>query len=100
MFTVIKNLQLTCSRASVLASLLCMASLMPCWAGNIPQRITLSSNRRYLVDEAGKPFFYLADTAWELFHKLNREEAELYLKDRAEKGFTALWLPWIPQVPI
>ena len=90
MFTVIKNLQLPCSRTIVLAALLCMASLHPSWAGNIPQRITLSSNHRYLVDEAGKPFFYLADTAWELFHKFNREEAELYLKDRADKGFTVI----------
>lgn len=45
---------------------------------------------RYLVTDRGKPFFYLGDTAWELFHRLTREEAELYLKDRAAKGFTVI----------
>ncbi|MFN3422021.1 MAG: DUF4038 domain-containing protein, partial [Armatimonadota bacterium] len=48
------------------------------------------NNRRFLVTEKGQPFFYLADTAWELFHRLNREEAETYLKDRAQKGFTVI----------
>jgi len=38
----------------------------------------------------GRPFFYLADTAWELFHRLTLEEARLYLRDRAEKGFTVI----------
>jgi hypothetical protein len=32
----------------------------------------------------------LGDTAWELFHRLTREEADLYLKDRAAKGFTVI----------
>jgi len=26
------------------------------------------NNRRYIVTETGEPFFYLGDTAWELFH--------------------------------
>ena len=53
-------------------------------------RIQVSQNKRFLVHEDGKPFFYLGDTAWELFHRLNREEAERYLKDRASKGFTVI----------
>ncbi len=40
--------------------------------------------------EDGKPFFWLGDTAWELFHKLNKEEAELYLGDRSEKKFNVI----------
>ena len=48
------------------------------------------NSRRYLVTEKGEPFFYLGDTAWELFHRLTREEAEFYLKDRAAKGFTVI----------
>ena len=39
------------------------------------------------VLQDGKPFFYLGDTAWLLFQRLNHEEVEEYLKDRAEKGF-------------
>ena len=48
-------------------------------------RLSLSPNRRYLVDQHGQPFFYLADTGWELFHRLTREEAEQYLDNRAAK---------------
>ncbi len=53
-------------------------------------RLSLSPNRRYLVDQHGQPFFYLADTGWELFHRLTREEAEQYLDNRAAKGFTVI----------
>ena len=34
--------------------------------------------------------FYLGDTAWELFHRLNREEADFYLQTRAAQGFTVI----------
>ncbi len=54
-------------------------------------KIKVSENRRYLVDEAtGKPFFYLGDTAWELFHRLTLAEAEEYLSVRAAQGFTVI----------
>src|SRR5574339_319974 len=55
-----------------------------------PPRLKVSENRRFLMKEDGSPFFYLGDTAWELFHRLNREEAERYLQDRAKKGFTVI----------
>lgn len=53
-------------------------------------RLKVSENRRFLVDAAGKPFFWLGDTAWELFHRLDRAEAEVYLRDRAAKGFNVI----------
>jgi len=53
-------------------------------------RLKVSDNHRFLVSEGGRPFFYLGDTAWELFHRLNREEATRYLDDRARKGFTVI----------
>ncbi|MEK7833252.1 MAG: DUF4038 domain-containing protein, partial [Acidobacteriota bacterium] len=53
-------------------------------------KLKLTENRRYLEYENGKPFFYLGDTAWELFHRLNREEATQYLTNRAQKGFTVI----------
>lgn len=52
--------------------------------------LKVSENGRYLVHTDGTPFFYLADTAWELFHRLNRAEAELYLENRRQKGFTVV----------
>ena len=53
-------------------------------------KLKVSENQRFLVTENGKPFFYLADTAWELFHRLNREQAVQYLDVRASQGFTAI----------
>jgi hypothetical protein len=54
------------------------------------QALKVSENHRYLTNAEGQPFFYLADTAWELFHRLKREEATEYLKDRAEKRFNVI----------
>jgi len=54
------------------------------------ERIQVSENRRFLVTESGKPFFWLGDTAWELFHRLNREDADRYLANRAEREFTVI----------
>ncbi len=53
-------------------------------------QLQVSGNGRFLQTADGKPFFWLGDTAWELFHRLTREEAELYLKNRAGKGFTVI----------
>lgn len=65
--------------------------LLPLWLpAAAPAVLKVSDNQRYLVDAAGKPFFYLADTAWELFHRLNEEDAELYLSARAKQGFTVI----------
>lgn len=54
------------------------------------QRIVVSENRRFLALEDGSPFFWLGDTAWELFHRLDREEAMLYLETRARQGFNVI----------
>lgn len=52
--------------------------------------LSVSPNRRFLMHDDGSPFFYLGDTAWELFHRLNRDDASRYLEDRAAKGFTVI----------
>ncbi|MBC8138030.1 MAG: glycoside hydrolase family 140 protein [Fibrella sp.] len=52
--------------------------------------LRVSENRRFLQQSDGTPFFYLGDTAWELFHRLSFEEADHYLTDRAAKGFTVI----------
>ncbi|KAK8843944.1 hypothetical protein IAR55_006736 [Kwoniella newhampshirensis] len=56
--------------------------------------ISASSNGRHLVRYLGPtdPFFYLGDTAWELPHRLSIGEAELYLRNRSEKGFNAVMI--------
>lgn len=54
------------------------------------QWLKVSNNKRFLVMEDGTPFFWLGDTAWELFHRLSHEEADVYLEDRASKGFNVI----------
>lgn len=75
---------------TLLTTLTLAAGLCINASNNIPERIHVSENKRFLVDEKGAPFFYLADTAWELFHRLDRDEADFYLRDRAGKGFTVI----------
>jgi hypothetical protein len=52
--------------------------------------LKVSSDNRYIITEDEAPFFWLGDTAWELFHRLNEEEALQYLQDRADKGFNVV----------
>lgn len=52
--------------------------------------LKVSQDNRYLVTEENASFFWLGDTAWELFHRLKKEEALIYLQDRAAKGFTII----------
>ena len=61
-------------------------------------RLKVSQNRRFIVTQSGEPFFWLGDTAWELFHRLNREEARQYFDNRAAKragpgDAQCLWRP-------
>lgn len=37
-------------------------------------KLKVSGNKRFLQFEDGTPFFYLGDTGWELFHRLNKAE--------------------------
>jgi hypothetical protein len=53
-------------------------------------RLRVSENKRFLVTDDGKPFFWLGDTAWELFHRLGRDEASRYLESRARQGFSVI----------
>src|SRR3954471_23427594 len=53
-------------------------------------KLKVSDNRHFLMTEDGKPFFWLGDTGWLLFGKLNREEAARYLEDRKAKGFNVI----------
>lgn len=52
--------------------------------------LKISANRRYFTDQTGKPFFYHADTGWQLFQRLTTEEAREYLIFRKNQGFTTI----------
>ncbi len=53
-------------------------------------RIIVSGDHHFFQTQSGAPFFWLADTAWLLFSKLNREETLRYLDDRSHKGFDVI----------
>ncbi len=53
-------------------------------------QIQVSNTNRFLETKDGKPFFWLGDTDWELFHRMTREEAEEFITIRSEQGFNVL----------
>lgn len=53
-------------------------------------KIQSTLDGRYLQYEDGTPFFWLGDTAWELFHRLTKSEIEQYLENRRGKGFNVI----------
>lgn len=52
--------------------------------------LKITANGHYMQYEDGTPFFWLGDTAWELFHRLTLEEITLYLDNRQSKGFNVI----------
>jgi len=73
-----------------LALALASALLLNSAHAESPMPLRVSENGRFIMHTDGTPFFYLGDTAWELFHRLNREEADRYLTNRADQGFTVI----------
>ena len=49
--------------------------------------LQIAENRRYLALPDQTPFYLLGDTAWELFHRLSKEQTVRYLDTRAAQGF-------------
>src|SRR5689334_14147812 len=81
------------TRSSLFGVVACLFLTAACGCHTAPKApvdLKTSDNGRFLVQSNGKPFFYLADTAWELFHRLDREETDRYLRNRAAKRFTVI----------
>ncbi|HEY4967896.1 MAG TPA: DUF4038 domain-containing protein, partial [Puia sp.] len=53
-------------------------------------QIRVSPNGHFLTEKSGKPFFWLGDTDWELFHRLTREETIEFLNTRQKQGFNVI----------
>ena len=74
--------------------LICLL-VITCFASKLFAQLRISDDKRHLVTEDGKPFFWLGDTAWELFHrqemkfapptKVAGEDWVLVLDDAARK---------------
>ena len=59
--------------------------------------LVVSDNGRHLAFADGTPFYYVADTPWQLLASLPLDEAKEYIDIRRSQGFTALQLvatPW------
>ena len=70
--------------------ILLLGLFLPCSIGQDLPRIEVSENNRFLVTEDGNPFFWMADTAWELFHRCTLKETKMYLETRAQQGFNVV----------
>jgi len=52
--------------------------------------LMVSKNHRMLQHTDGTGFFWMADTAWQMSYKLNKQEVKQYLSDRENKGFSVI----------
>jgi len=50
------------------------------------ERLEVSDNHRFLVWDDGTPFFWLGDTAWELFHRATLAEAAYYFENVSSRA--------------
>jgi len=85
------------SPPKLVAALFCAAHLL--WVGapalaadDLSQPLHVNQNGHFLAKTDGTPFFWLADNAGLLAQRLNHEETDLYLSDRARKAFSVIQL--------
>jgi hypothetical protein len=56
------------------------------------QFMTLDPDGKFLINSyTTKPVFITGDAAWSLMTQLDNSEAEVYLSDRASRGFNFIW---------
>ena len=74
-----------------------MVALQSIPLGAFDGPLQVSANGRYLTYADGAPFYYVADTPWQLLASLDLDDAKTFIDHRAKQGFTALQLvatPW------
>ncbi|MEZ4888533.1 MAG: glycoside hydrolase family 140 protein [Chitinophagales bacterium] len=62
--------------------------------------LKVSENKRFLMKENGEPFFWLGDTGWLVFSKLDRQEVEKYLSNRVENGYNVIQVMVLHQLKL
>ncbi len=73
-----------------MALMLCILAAQLATAAVSTFPLKISQNQRHLVDAAGHPFLYHADTAWMMFLGLTMAEADEYITTRKAQGFNAI----------
>jgi len=58
--------------------------------------LKISGNKRFLIQKNGGKFFPIADTAWKIAWKLNRDDVEKYLDTRKKQKFNTIALVAFP----
>ncbi len=76
--------------SNIIKHFACISLLILALSYPVHSQLNVSENGRHLVDANGNPFFWLGDTGWALFQKLNREEVEFYFESRAQQGFSVI----------
>ncbi|TIA89927.1 hypothetical protein E3P99_01837 [Wallemia hederae] len=62
-------------------------------------QLEIQPHSRHLArTTTGEPFFWQADTAWELAARLNASDVDTYLADRASKGFNVIQVVALPEL--
>ncbi len=56
----------------------------------VPAAVQVSADGHSFVTADGKPWFWLGDTAWCIFNHASPEDVDVYLEDRAAKGFNVI----------
>lgn len=57
---------------------------------NPAKSLKVSDDGHHLQFSDGSSFFWMGDTAWELFHRLDKKETDYYLETRAKQGFNVI----------
>ena len=60
------------------------------------EKIIVSKNGHFLMKENGKPFFPIADTAWKIAWRLNKNQVQVYLEKRKNQKFNTIALVAFP----
>jgi hypothetical protein len=84
-----RRIQAAFGARAALTAVFIFTGIAPGFANTI-QPIQVSSDNHFLMQQDGTPFFWMADTGWSLAMRLNREEADTYLRTRAEQGFNVI----------
>ena len=57
--------------------------------------LKVSKNRRYLVDQRGRPFMIVGDAPQSMIGNLSLQDAAMYIRNRRRAGFNTLWVSLI-----
>jgi len=61
--------------------------------------LKISANHRYFEDQAGKPFFWQAETPWLILQNLSPQDISTLIGIRVKQGFTVIQVMALPPDP-